>query len=205
MRLGQAATLDAPARKDKARDSIMIHSMTAFARESAPVEQAIITVELRAVNHRYLDLSFKMPDPLRALEPRLREAATKRLGRGKVECMVRLQGGPAAASALEIDPDKLQAVLAAARQIQAEVDDAAPVDPLQVLQFPGIARGPETSEEVLQAEAFALHCFERLPRSEVARRTGRSRYAVRTSLERLRRSVAIDLGVSRNRDGAARS
>jgi DNA-directed RNA polymerase specialized sigma24 family protein len=57
------------------------------------------------------------------------------------------------------------------------------------------------SLEPWQAEAFALHCFERLPRSEIARRTGQSRHAVRTSLERLRRGVALDLGVYRDRDG----
>lgn len=134
----------------------MIHSMTAFARESAPVDQAILTVELRAVNHRYLDLSFKLPDPLRALEPRLREAAARRLGRGKVECMIRLQSGAADGPALELDPERLAAVLSAAREVQARAGDAAPIDPLQVLQFPGIARGPETSEEALQAAAARL-------------------------------------------------
>jgi RNA polymerase sigma-70 factor (ECF subfamily) len=61
------------------------------------------------------------------------------------------------------------------------------------------------SLEPWQAEAFALQCLERLPRSEVARRTGQSRYAVRTSLERLRRGVALDLGVYRDRDGPTRS
>ena len=51
----------------------MIQSMTAFARESTTTDQGILTVELRSVNHRYLDCSFKLPDALRPLEPRLRE------------------------------------------------------------------------------------------------------------------------------------
>jgi RNA polymerase sigma-70 factor (ECF subfamily) len=53
------------------------------------------------------------------------------------------------------------------------------------------------SVESWQAEAFALQCFQRVPRAEIARRTGRTRYALRTSIERLRRGVAIDLGISR--------
>ncbi|RLA57476.1 MAG: hypothetical protein DRQ65_01380, partial [Gammaproteobacteria bacterium] len=59
----------------------MIHSMTSFARESATTDQGILTVELRSVNHRYLDCSFKLPDALRSLEPQLREQAGKALAR----------------------------------------------------------------------------------------------------------------------------
>ncbi len=59
-----------------------LHSMTAFARESCS-EPATIVVELRSVNQRYLDCHFKLPDALRALEPRLREALGARLNRGK--------------------------------------------------------------------------------------------------------------------------
>ena len=69
----------------------MIQSMTAFARESAEIEQGTLTIELRSVNHRYLDCSFKLPDALRALEPKLREYAGAILARGKVECLLRLQ------------------------------------------------------------------------------------------------------------------
>ncbi len=46
----------------------MIHSMTAFARESVSTSQGVLTVELRSVNHRYLDSNYKLPDALRALE-----------------------------------------------------------------------------------------------------------------------------------------
>ena len=60
----------------------MIQSMTAFARESIATDKGVLTVELRSVNHRYLDCSFKLPDALRALEPRLREAAGSALARG---------------------------------------------------------------------------------------------------------------------------
>ncbi|MFT4612876.1 MAG: hypothetical protein ACI9NT_000009 [Bacteroidia bacterium] len=134
----------------------MIQSMTAFARESAAVEQAILTVELRTVNHRYLDLSFKLPEQLRALEPNLREAASAALGRGKVECMMRVQSQDSEDTALHVDADKLEALLAAAAKVQSRLDQAAPIDPLQVLQFPGITRGPQTSDENLQAEALKL-------------------------------------------------
>tara|TARA_R110002124_G_scaffold4505_15_gene27368 strand:- start:6175 stop:7041 length:867 start_codon:yes stop_codon:yes gene_type:complete len=134
----------------------MIHSMTAFARESAATEQGILTVELRSVNHRYLDCSFKLPDPLRALEPRLRERAGTVLARGKLDCVIRLQAHPAQLGELEIDRERLAALVAATRTIAEQLDNTAPVSPLAVLQFPGIYSAPETSEEQLQTAALSL-------------------------------------------------
>jgi len=134
----------------------MIRSMTSFARESLAVGQAVLTVELRSVNHRYLDCSFKLPDALRALEPRLREKISAALARGKVDCMIRLQANPAQAGDMMIDAAKLDALLAAAHIVQARLDNAAPISPLQVLQFPGLYNAQEASEDQLQQHAQSL-------------------------------------------------
>ena len=134
----------------------MIRSMTAFARESVNTTQGVLTVELRSVNHRYLDCSFKLPDVLRALEPQLREKVSATLFRGKLDCMVRLQANPAHAGKPEIDIARLDALLAAARVVQERLATADPINPLQVLQFPGIYGTQEESEEQLQKEAAAL-------------------------------------------------
>jgi len=134
----------------------MIQSMTAFARESESTRQGTLTLELRTVNHRYLDASFKLPEALRPLEPAFREAASAKLARGKFECMGRIQFQNGESTALEVDEEKLDAVLEAARSVQGKLADGAPINPLQVLQFPGVARGPELSEEDLQAVAMKL-------------------------------------------------
>jgi uncharacterized protein (TIGR00255 family) len=134
----------------------MIRSMTAFARESTTTRQGILTVELRSVNHRYLDCSFKLPDTLRSLEPRLREQAGAVLGRGKLDCMIRLQANPAQVGELQIDTARLEALIAANEIIRARLDNTAPINSLQVLQFPGIYSAPEESEEQLQSEAQVL-------------------------------------------------
>lgn len=134
----------------------MIQSMTAFARESATIDQGILTVELRSVNHRYLDCSFKLPDALRSMEPRLREKAGAALARGKFDCMIRLQSHQAQAGELQIDISRLDALLEATRQIQDRLDAPAPINPLQVMQFPGIYSSAEEPEEQLQQDAQAL-------------------------------------------------
>lgn len=134
----------------------MIQSMTAFARESAATEQGILTVEMRSVNHRYLDCSFKLPDALKSLEQRLREKCSAVLARGKFDCMIRLQPHPAQAGALELDLARLDAVLAATRSIAQRLEAPAAVSALEVLQFPGICSAHEVSEEQLHAQALSL-------------------------------------------------
>ena len=85
--------------------------MTAFARESASIEQSELTIELRTVNHRYLDSSFKLPDGLRVLEPKLREMIGKTLARGKVDCMMRVQAHPERSASLLINKEILPFIM----------------------------------------------------------------------------------------------
>ncbi len=134
----------------------MIHSMTAFARESAATDRGVLTVELRSVNHRYLDCSFKLPDPLRALEPRLRELAGKALARGKLDCLIRLQANPRQQTDFQVNAEQLDRLLSATRQISEKLGRSDDLDPLEVLKFPGICDAPEESEEALQKEAGEL-------------------------------------------------
>ncbi len=174
----------------------MIQSMTAFARESVTTGQGVLTVELRSVNHRYLDCSFKLPDALRVLEPRLREKAGTVLARGKLDCMLRLQAHPTQAGQLHIDAARLDAVLAAARIVQERLENAAPINPLQVLQFPGIYSGQEESEEQLQVEALSLFS-KALDTMQQSRRREGEKLATLV-LDRLTQ-VATEVAATRNK------
>lgn len=129
--------------------------MTAFARESENTEQGVLTVELRSVNHRYLDLSLKMPETLRALEPKVRELAGARVARGKLDCMFRIQSHPGRAAELKVNTQQLEQLLAATVQITDKFETRQP-SPLEILQFPGICDAPEQSEKALQKTALGL-------------------------------------------------
>ena len=130
----------------------MIRSMTAFARESLATDQGLLTVELRSVNHRYLDCSFKLPDALRQLEPKLRERANKTLARGKIDCLIRLQTNPDQAAELNINLEQLDALIQASDTIAKKLPQAQPLSPLDILQFPGICHsGVISEEEILSA------------------------------------------------------
>ena len=64
----------------------MIKSMTAFASSEAEIGDLIINCELRTVNHRYCDVSVKIPERLRFIESDARTLISAKLNRGKIEC-----------------------------------------------------------------------------------------------------------------------
>jgi uncharacterized protein (TIGR00255 family) len=130
--------------------------MTAFSRESASANNGELTVELRSVNHRYLDCSFKLPDALRNAEAGLRERATARLSRGKLDCLFRFQSGTVRAAGLVVDHRQVQKVVNAALEVSALLPGSQPINPLELLQFPGVWGTAEADETTLVQQANAL-------------------------------------------------
>lgn len=131
----------------------MIRSMTAFARGEQDTTWGRLACEIRSVNHRYLDLSFRLPDTLRGCEPRLRERLRSRLERGKVECQLRLER-PGSDHGLAIDDAALEALIAAVDSIRAALGSgAAATDPLEVLRWPGVVQEPGVDPEAMAAAA----------------------------------------------------
>lgn len=125
-----------------------IRSMTAFARETLATDQGDLTIELRSVNHRYLDCTFKLPEALRHLEPKLRDSAGKKLARGKIDCMVRMQLNENTSSSLVVDTKRLDNLLQSAATVAERLPETRPLSSLEVLQFPGVCGAGEISFDV---------------------------------------------------------
>ena len=134
----------------------MIRSMTAFARASSEQAGAELTWELRSVNHRYLEAFVRLPEELRAMEPLVRERVTARLGRGKLECVLRCSWAPAQATVLEIDKPRLKAVLDACREIETRSSEATSPGVMELLRWPGVVREPEPDTGTAQQHALEL-------------------------------------------------
>lgn len=134
----------------------MLHSMTGFARETAESALGVLTWELRAVNHRYLDVQLKLPDELKVHEHALRQQVGNRLKRGKVECSFWLKAPPEAVSGMELDIGLVRTLSARIAELAAELPRAGEVDPIDVLRWPGVIRHAEVDVEPLYAEAAAL-------------------------------------------------
>ncbi len=133
----------------------MISSMTAFARSTRSGALGEFTWELRSVNHRYLELSLRLPDALRSLEPRVRELAAREIHRGKLDLGLRyLAAGEV--QALDVNEPALSSLIAAASQVRNQLGaHAAPLNPLDLLRWPGIVKSADTGDqEALETEAL---------------------------------------------------
>ena len=106
--------------------------MTAFGRAHGD----LVDWEIRSVNHRYLEISFRLPEPFRDLERPLRELAASRMHRGKVDATLRFAGQ--ATIAPRLNQTALDGVLAVVEDIRRRVSSAGPVDPVELLRFPGV-------------------------------------------------------------------
>src|SRR5512145_1561963 len=134
----------------------MIVSMTGFAAVAAELPGLSLAVELRSVNHRYLDLTVKLPDELRALEPALRERLATELKRGKVECRISLSRPPAGADGIAVDASRVAALATAAAEVRQLVPGAAPLSAAEILRWPGVLAEPSVAPAELADAVFGL-------------------------------------------------
>jgi uncharacterized protein (TIGR00255 family) len=128
--------------------------MTGYALASAEHPRGALGLELRSVNSRFLDLQFRVPEELRALEPLLREAISARVARGKVDC--RLSFAPGAAAAPTLDANALAALRALERQAREAFPETAPLSAAEVLRWPGVLAERALEEGELRARVAAL-------------------------------------------------
>jgi len=133
----------------------MLRSMTAFASAESDTGHGTLSIELRSVNHRYLELGLRLPEELRSLEPQVRERVAARLSRGKVDLGVRYKPAVANAAALALDED-LIARLAETAQAMAARFPQLNVDFVSLLGWPGVMLERDSDQESLRAEALAL-------------------------------------------------
>lgn len=121
----------------------MIHSMTGYATGARELTFGVLNVELRSVNHRYLDLQFRMPDDLRAIESQLRERLTAKLSRGKVECRISFAATAGNAQLPDLDEALLQQLIALNTRVRHALPAAAELRVADILRWPGML-GAET-------------------------------------------------------------
>ncbi|HEX6005645.1 MAG TPA: YicC/YloC family endoribonuclease, partial [Burkholderiales bacterium] len=101
--------------------------MTGFASASAELPGISLAVELRSVNHRYLDVTLKLPEELRMLEPALRERLVAAQKRGKVECRVTLTRVLGAGSTITINPERVAQLANAAAGVARAIPGTPPL------------------------------------------------------------------------------
>ena len=136
----------------------MTKSMTAFARVQQSLDEGELIWEIRSVNHRFLELHLKMPEDFRASETRFREILQHRLKRGKVECFLRFNANAQQSAGITINPQQAKSLVKACQEINDLLHQPSEVDPMEVLQWPGVVQESKLDmKAVLAASEIGLN------------------------------------------------
>jgi uncharacterized protein (TIGR00255 family) len=133
----------------------MILSMTGYANTSADFASGSLTLELRAVNHRYLDIQLRMPDELRSFEGSLRELIAAKLQRGKVECRINYVARDTLGGTT-LNRDLLLQLSIWNKEVQAALPDARSLSVADVLRWNGMLATPSASADELRTTLLSL-------------------------------------------------
>lgn len=142
----------------------MTNSMTAFARETSSTEWGAVTCELRSVNHRYLEINPRLSEELRQLEPRIREAVSGRIKRGRVDCYLKLQVHENAQDDFVVDDQLLTRVAKLGGDTLKQFPHLAPLPVSEVLRWPGVVqvRGVDSQELIDTAMGLVNRALDRI-------------------------------------------
>jgi uncharacterized protein (TIGR00255 family) len=130
--------------------------MTAFARQQGHGEYGELTWEVRSVNHRFLETTVRLPEELRGIEPAVRDRVTARLGRGKVECNLRLKAAAAGVVELQVNERMVEQILAAADKMAHRLHSSHQLSIMDVLRWPGVMETGEQDFTPAQEAALTL-------------------------------------------------
>jgi uncharacterized protein (TIGR00255 family) len=135
----------------------MIYSMTGYASAAREFAYGVLNLELRSLNHRYLDLQFRLPDDLRSVEPVLREMLAAQLARGKVECRVTFTAAAAGPRTPQFNEVLLRQLVELNTRVRAALPGAETLAVADVLRWPGML-----GAEALPLEELKAGCSELL-------------------------------------------
>jgi len=112
--------------------------MTAYGRTDDTNNQNTISCEIRSINHRYLEISIRMPEELRPLEQKIRNHISNKIKRGKIECNIRIEKHNTYNEMLSINQDLLKNIIGAVEKTNSELSTFAPLNTLDLLRWPGV-------------------------------------------------------------------
>ncbi|MDO1510607.1 MULTISPECIES: YicC/YloC family endoribonuclease [unclassified Neisseria] len=133
-----------------------IHSMTGFANAAGECGGKRINLEIRAVNHRYLDVQFRMPDDLRYLESTLRETIAAQAARGKLECRIQVQDIGQSAQGLDVNQELVGRLAKLNEQWRKEYKELGKLTVADILKFPGVLVSQNEDEEAFAETVKSL-------------------------------------------------
>lgn len=160
----------------------MTYSMTAFARLETTTEIGKLIFEMRSVNHRYLDLNFRLPEMIRELEPDFREVIKAMLSRGKVEISVRIESSEMQSSP-EINYKLATDIIDLHHKLYEVSPEIAPIDFMSLLKWPGILSQTQILTDTIKKQVIVA--FEQCIEALLANRKREGAALAETVMDRL--------------------
>lgn len=133
----------------------MIYSMTGYAAVSGNYFGQALSLDLRAVNSRYLELHFRASDEFRSVESMLREHISQQIVRGKVECRIALSTANTLDDATQINVEMLDQLAKLSMQVSQRMERVLPLSVADVLRWPGMLQ-TRYEQQDWQAPCLAL-------------------------------------------------
>lgn len=134
----------------------MTRSMTAFARQQAEFPWGTLIWEIRSVNQRYLEPTFRLPESFRELEGKLRDQLRTTLARGKVECTLRFAPAVHVQEQMQVNTRIVQQLHSACVEVSTHFTGGADVNPLDILRWPGVLSEHQLDMKAVLEEALKL-------------------------------------------------
>jgi uncharacterized protein (TIGR00255 family) len=134
----------------------MIFSMTGYAAVTDELPFGGLSLDLRSVNHRYLDIQFRLPDELRLLESALRERIAARVSRGKVECRISFTRRPDPSTPMQLDEKLLSQLMKLDEKVRAMLPAAESLRVNDVLRWPGVLGGDTLPIDLLTEKCLQM-------------------------------------------------
>jgi uncharacterized protein (TIGR00255 family) len=168
----------------------MILSMTGFAAVAAELPGCSLTVELRSVNHRYLDLQVRLPDELRSIESAVRDVLAAQLKRGKVDCRIALNRSAPGTTELAVNVERVIQLRDAADEVLRHAPASTPLSIIEILRWPGVLTEPSLGAEALAGKALGL---VRQALDELAESRAREGVQLKLVLEQRCRGIELQI------------
>jgi len=172
-----------------------MRSMTAFAAANSSGDWGTLHIELRSVNHRFLEIAIRLPEELRSQEMALRESISAELVRGKVDLTIRYQP-PQEGEALTLNRPLVKRLAQLSREVDQAIYNPAPVNAVDLMRWPGVLQ-PQPIDQAAISAALQQLLSESLQQLVTLREAEGSRLA--TQLQQRSATIRTLLGAERER------
>ncbi|HMC12913.1 MAG TPA: YicC/YloC family endoribonuclease [Gallionellaceae bacterium] len=172
----------------------MIYSMTGFASGAVELDSGSLALELRSVNHRYLDIQLRLPDELRALESALREVIAAQLARGKVECRIGFAVRPSGQNPAQLNQALLRQLAQWNDEVQAVLPEARSLSVADILRWNGVLENSALPADALHSAVLEL--LQRVLREFAATREREGEKLKEFLLQRVAQTEALCTAVA---------